>query len=166
MIRPYRNPRGLAALALQMAALGLVIVVAHTAVLGAHTPVAEGSPRHRMAAARLRQATTTDEPCTGPDPYDPAAGCHPEQSLLSRAPTNSGDDWYDPAALGTPAQAPQDVATERASDARCGLSLDEIVRRILRRIPGGYSGDDAYDPAAGGTPELSVLASCASTGHP
>jgi hypothetical protein len=154
MIRPYRNWRGLAAITLQIAILGLVILVAQTAVLGAQAPVAEASTQQWTVAAALRQAAATDKVCTGPDAYDPAAGCHPEQSLL------------DPAARGASEPAAEEVTPSSASYARCSLSMDEIVRRILRRVPGGYSGDDAYDPAAGGTPELSVLAACASAGRP
>jgi hypothetical protein len=95
------------------------------------------------------------ESCSGPDFYDPAAGCHPEESLRPSGGSLSGDDAYDPAAHA----AYDSVVSSTSSHCR-GLSLEELIVRLLRRIPGGYSGDDAYDPAAGGTPELALLPFC------
>ena len=35
-------------------------------------------------------SVATGETCIGPDPYDPASGCHPERSLMSLAPSEQG----------------------------------------------------------------------------
>jgi hypothetical protein len=145
----------MAELACRVAAIGLLVA---TACVGARTMPAE-------AGVLVPRAAPLPPSCSGPDPYDPAAGCHPEASVPASAPTYSGDDGYDPGAGGATAQTASSASGGSGSQLRCGLSMDKLFRRLRARIPGGYSGDDPYDPAAGGTPEMSLIPYCAGISH-
>ncbi len=105
---------------------------------------------------------------SGDAPYDPAAGSHPELSLVSWS-SFSGDDAYDLAAGSYPqffvgsavVSLSGDDAYDPAAGGLSALAGNWPIEASFCSVPsleledvGSYSGDDAYDPAVVGTSEI------------